>query len=192
MGVRIRYSACAVRTQVYLSSAWKNSTSATATWCVSSPWLARIQRSGAAPGAGADCRARSARAQVGVVAGRRCVAALAWRERAPQAFDRAREAFGRHRLEHVVERLGVERGERVLVVGGHEDDARQALDAARPLPGRSGRASGCRGTRCRAAARRSARRPRGRCGRWRRSRVRATAWPAGRAGSGRGGFRRRR
>ena len=39
--VRIRCSAVAVVTQVYLSSAWKKRTSATSTWCVTSPWLAR-------------------------------------------------------------------------------------------------------------------------------------------------------
>jgi hypothetical protein len=67
-------------------------------------------------------QALQGREQLAVVGGRP-------RERTPHALHRARQALGRHRLEHVVDRLVFEGRHRVLVVGGHEHHARAAFDA---------------------------------------------------------------
>ena len=51
------------------------------------------------------------------------------RQRIASSSERGREAHGIHRLQQVVERMDLERPERVLVEGGHEDHFRQARHA---------------------------------------------------------------
>ena len=50
----------------------------------------------------------------------------------------AAQALGLHRLEHVVDRLGVEGARRVLVVGGHEHQLRHRRLVGRPVVGQFG------------------------------------------------------
>ena len=114
------------------------------------------------------------------------------RQLALQPLDRAREPIGLDRLEDVVERLLLERGDRELVERGDEDDPRRALDALRDVEaGQAGHLDveeGDVGLR----ARRSARPPRRRSSRPRRSAAPARPSSAARAGRPRGAARRRR
>ena len=48
-----------------------------------------------------------------------------------QLVERTRERVGAHRLDEVVERVDLERAQRVLVVRGREDDHRAGRQAAR-------------------------------------------------------------
>jgi hypothetical protein len=56
-----------------------------------------------------------------------------------EALDGAGESVRLHRLEDVVERLLLERGDREFVVGGDEDDPRPPLDALGHLEARQAR-----------------------------------------------------
>ena len=101
-----------------------------------------------------------------------CATAPAWRRSRPAACA-ARcasrslhlghglvQPLGLHRLEHVVDGLGLEGLHRVLVVGGDEHQRGERRGVGRPVvgqfapppPGRSGPACGCRRTARRAAA----------------------------------------
>ena len=93
----------------------------------------------------------------------------------PRPLDRDLEARLIDRLQQVVDRVDLERLDRVLIVRGDEDDVRRGAGrrpAAAPPRSRSGPASARRGTRRRAAAARSSSAPRRRCrpGRSRRRR----------------------
>ena len=112
--------------QVYLLSLRKWLTSATITRCRRSPCEACSQRSGAAAlGAAAPASGRRPLLQPARQFGRRPLQALL------QALHGLEQALAGQRLEQVVDRALLEGGERVRVVGGDEDDVRQALDALR-------------------------------------------------------------
>ena len=90
-----------------------------------------------------------------VAAGARCARRLRMRSTVTL------QALALGRLQHVVDHALLEGLDRVLVVGGDEDDlaavamssvGRQLRDLRAPLRRRSGRACGCRGRRCRAGA----------------------------------------
>ncbi len=86
---------------------------------------------------------------------------------APQALPRARQRLGEtllaERLEQVVDRVHLERAQRVLVVGRREDDRHARGRAARAPRSRSTSASARRGTAGRATARSPPSPPRSRC-----------------------------
>ena len=98
------------------------------------------------------CRRASSRARASRAAPARSSGGAA--SRALSARDDLGDALRRRRLQHVVDRAFVERRDRVLVVGGDEDDVAGAGELARDLEARLAPASGCRGTRRRARARR--------------------------------------
>ena len=65
--------------------------------------------------------------------------------RALRRVDRQRQALRLGRLQHVIDGAALEGFDRVLVVGGDEDDVAFVADAWRPPPCRSCPACGCRG-----------------------------------------------
>ncbi len=139
IGFLIKASNCAVCTRVYFSSDWKNSTSSTGISRRLWPTDAWIHWSRGVCRRAADRveprrEARQQRRHVGRVDRRRRGGRLrsgAGAHPGLQTLDRLREPLAVRRLEHVVDRALLEGLDRVLVVGGDEDDLAALSSRAR-------------------------------------------------------------